>query len=141
MNRSIIRLSGLNTLIAFTFYGPGAGQNSFDVNIQVDVSSGLGPVNHIWRYFGADEPNYAYMTNGRKLLENLGSLRPGEVFFRAHNLLTSGDGTADLKWGSTNAYTENEEGNPVYYWDILDSIFDAYLHNGVRPYLCLRLCQ
>ncbi len=135
MNRSIIRLSGLITLIVISFSSPVTGQDSFDVNIQVDVSFGLGPVNHIWRYFGADEPNYAYMKNGRKLLGNLGSLRPGEVFFRTHNLLTSGDGSADLKWGSTNAYTEDETGSPVYYWDILDSIFDAYINNGVRPYI------
>ena len=135
MKRSIIRLAGLITLIAISFYESAQCQDTYEVNIQVDVSSSLGPVNHIWRYFGADEPNYAYMKNGNKLLEDMGLLRPGEVYFRAHNLLTSGDGTADLKWGSTNAYTEDEEGNPVYYWDILDSIFDTYLNNGVRPYV------
>ncbi|MEA1887022.1 MAG: beta-xylosidase [Bacteroidota bacterium] len=135
MRRSIIRLAILITLLSVIFYNSSPGQDSFDVNIQVDVSSGLGPVNHIWRYFGADEPNYAYMKNGNKLLGDLGSLSPGEVFFRAHNLLNSGDGSADLKWGSTNAYTEDEEGNPIYYWDILDSIFDTYLKNGITPYV------
>lgn len=132
---SIIRSAVLITLSSVIFYNSSTGQDSFKVNIQVDVSSNLGPVNHIWRYFGADEPNYAYMKNGKKLLGDLGSLRPGEIFFRAHNLLNSGDGTADLKWGSTNVYTEDEEGNPVYYWGILDSIFDTYLGNGVRPYV------
>ena len=89
----------------------------------------------IWRFFGADEPNYATMKNGRKLLSELGALRPKEVYFRAHNLLTSGDGTPALKWGSTGAYDEDANGHPLYNWRILDSIFDAYLENGVRPYV------
>jgi hypothetical protein len=32
------------------------------------------------------------------------------VFVRVHNLLTSGDGTHALKWGSTNVYTEDGGG-------------------------------
>lgn len=107
----------------------------FDVNIRVDVAETLGEVNHIWRFFGADEPNYAYMKNGRKLLGDLGSLKEKQVFFRAHNMLNTGEGTYALKWGSTNAYTEDEDGNPVYDWTIVDSIFDAYIENGVRPYV------
>ena len=38
-----------------------------------------------------------------------------------------GDGTPALKWGSTNAYTEDSHGNAVYDWSIVDGIFDAYL--------------
>lgn len=114
---------------------PANCQDYFNVNINIDASSRIGPLNRIWRYFGADEPNYAYMPNGTRLLKDLGSLDPGKVYFRAHNLLTTGKGTYGLKWGSTNAYTEDEDGNPVYYWGIVDSIFDAYIANGVRPYV------
>ena len=67
----------------------------------------LGPLRPIWRFFGADEPNYATMPNGKKLLGELGELAPESVYFRTHNLLTSGDGTPALKWGSTNAYRED----------------------------------
>jgi xylan 1,4-beta-xylosidase len=63
----------------------------------------------------------------------LGELAPKHVYFRAHNLLTSGDGTPALKWGSTGAYRE-EDGKPIYDWTILDRIFDTYLERGVRPY-------
>ena len=35
-----------------------------------------------------------------------------QVYFRTHNLLTTGDGTPALKWGSTNAYTEDAQGRP-----------------------------
>lgn len=112
----------------------GAGRESFAVSVRVDASDSQGELRDVWRFFGADEPNYAYMKNGRKLLGELGALKPKQVYFRAHSLLCSGDGTPALKWGSTGVYSEDEQGNPVYDWTILDRIFDAYLENGVRPY-------
>ena len=105
------------------------------VTIRVDASKTIGELRPFWRFFGADEPNYATMEDGRKLLAELGELRPKEVFFRAHNLLTSGDGTPALKWGSTGVYREDAEGRPVYNWTIVDGIFDSYLARGVRPYV------
>jgi xylan 1,4-beta-xylosidase len=56
------------------------------------------------------------------------------VYFRTHNLLNTGDGTPALKWGSTNVYSEDARGRPVYDWTVLDRIFDTYLSRGVRPY-------
>ena len=43
-------------------------------------------------FFGADEPNYATMKNGRLLLKELGQLAPG-VFTSAPTTCCSGDGT------------------------------------------------
>ena len=107
----------------------------FPVHVRVDASKPTGELRPVWRFFGADEPNYAYMKDGQKLLKELGELRPKQVYFRTHNLLTSGDGTPALKWGSTGAYREDAQGNPVYDWTILDRIFDTYLERGVRPYV------
>src|SRR5215831_5746439 len=115
---------------------PTSGANSFPVKILVDAAKVKGPLNPVWRMFGADEPNFAYMKDGKKLLRELSQMAPGRsVFFRTHNLLTSGDGTPSLKWGSTNAYREDENGKPVYDWTILDRIFDTYLQQGVKPYV------
>ena len=108
---------------------------SFPVTIRVDAAKPVGPLQPIWRFFGADEPNYATMKDGRKLLGQLGELRPKQVYFRTHNLLNTGDGTPALKWGSTNAYTEDAQGRPVYDWSGIDRIFDTYLERGVRPYV------
>ena len=108
---------------------------SFQVSINVDAGQSLGPLRPVWRFFGADEPNYAYLPDGERLIGELGALKPGEVYFRAHNLLTTGDGTPGLKWGSTNAYREDQSGTPIYDWTILDRIFDTYLKHGVRPYV------
>lgn len=109
--------------------------NSFPVSITVDAGKPLGELKPIWRMFGADEPNYATMPDGEKLLGELGALKPKDVFFRTHNLLCSGDGTPAFKWGSTGVYSEDAGGKPVYNWKILDGIFDTYLTNGVRPYV------
>ena len=129
---SISRHAGLFLLFLFSPQVIAAGE-SFPVAIRVDAATTTGDLKPIWRFFGADEPNYAYMKNGKKLVGELGEMAHKRVYFRAHNLLTSGDGTPGLKWGSTGAYRE-EQGKPIYDWTILDRIFDTYLERGVRPY-------
>jgi xylan 1,4-beta-xylosidase len=121
-------------LLLLGFGACAATTGSFPVRLRVDAARPQGELKPIWRFFGADEPNYAYMKHGQRLLGELGALAPERVFFRAHNLLTSGDGTPALKWGSTGAYREDDAGNPVYDWTILDRIFDTYRAHGVRPY-------
>jgi xylan 1,4-beta-xylosidase len=114
-----------------------ATAESLAVTIDVDASKTTGEFKPIWRFFGADEPNYAYMKDGRKLLKRLGELSPQQernVYFRTHNLLNSGDGTPALKWGSTNIYSESSSGAAIYDWTIVDRIFDTYLAAGVRPF-------
>jgi len=107
----------------------------FPVTIRVVASKPVGELTPIWRFFGADEPNYAYMKDGKKLLAELGQLGSPQVYFRCHHLLTSGGGAYALKWGSTSAYQEDAEGRPVYDWTINDRIFDTYLERGVKPYV------
>jgi xylan 1,4-beta-xylosidase len=108
-------------------------QGGAPVSIKVDAGASLGSYTAVWSYFGADEPNYSYAPNGQHLLRELSQLGPSPVYVRLHNLLTTGDGSASLKWGSTNAYREDAEGKPVYDWTITDRIFDALTKNGVRP--------
>ena len=82
------------------------------VNIQVQVDQSQGPLPPIWNFFGYDEPNYTYAPNGKKLLGELAALSPTPAYVRVHNLLTTGDGSSSLKWGSTNVYTEDAAGKP-----------------------------
>ncbi|QIL38255.1 beta-xylosidase [Pedobacter sp. HDW13] len=102
-------------------------------NIEVNFDQQIAPMKPVWAWFGYDEPNYTYMKDGQKLLTEISKLSPVPVYVRAHNLLTSGDGTPALKWGSTNAYTEDAKGNPVYNWKIVDQIFDTYVKRGMKP--------
>jgi xylan 1,4-beta-xylosidase len=103
------------------------------VEIRVHTRDTRGELTPIWAWFGNDEPNYAYMRDGQPLLGELADLGSATVHFRAHNLLTSGDQTAALKWGSTNVYTEDANGKPVYDWKILDRILDTYQSHHVKP--------
>jgi len=105
------------------------------VSIRIDAAQKLGTAQPVWAYFGYDEPNYTYAPNGAKLIAELGALRPSSVWIRTHNLLTTGDGTPALKWGSTNAYTEDTAGKPVYDWTITDRIFDTYLAAHAKPFV------
>jgi len=102
--------------------------------IAVDLAQKKAPMKPVWAWFGYDEPNYTYMKDGQKLLTEIAALSKGPVYVRAHSLLVTGDGVAALKWGSTNAYTEDVHGNPVYNWKIIDSIFDTYVKRGMKPF-------
>ena len=53
----------------------GTSENQL-VTIRVGAAKTHGELRPIWRFFGADEPNYAYMKHGKKLLGELGELRP-----------------------------------------------------------------
>jgi xylan 1,4-beta-xylosidase len=103
------------------------------VTISVDLNAEKGKMKPVWAWFGYDEPNYTYMKDGKKLLSELSALSPVPVYVRTHNLLTSGDGIPSLKWGSTNVYTEDDNGNPGYDWTIIDRIFDTYMEREMKP--------
>jgi xylan 1,4-beta-xylosidase len=105
------------------------------VEIRVDTLVKQGGYHPIYSYFGYDEPNYTYSANGKKLIGELNGLSPVRTVIRTHHLLITGDGTPAMKWGSTNAYTEDAAGKPVYDWTIIDRIFDTYMQNHVRPFV------
>ena len=101
--------------------------------IMVDFANKIGAYKPIYSWFGYDEANYTTMPNGKVLLRELGDLSPVPVYIRAHHLLTSGDGKAELKFSSTNVYREDASGRAIYDFTILDGIFDEYQAAGVRP--------
>jgi xylan 1,4-beta-xylosidase len=105
------------------------------VAIQVDAGQRQRPFKPAWNYFGYDEPNYTYTENGRKLIRELVALSPAPVHIRTHFLLATGDGAAGLKWGSTNAYTEDSSGKPLYDWTIVDKILGTYVDAGAIPFV------
>jgi len=105
------------------------------VSIDVDLSHSLGTYRPVDDWFGYDEANYTTAPGGRKLLKELHDLSPVPVYIRFHHLLTSGNGTPELKWSSTGVYGEDTEGHPVYNFTILDGLFDALKAAGVRPYV------
>ena len=110
-----------------------ASQAQNPVAIYVDLAKPEGAYTPIYRWFGYDEANYTTMHYGRQLLRELHDLSPAPVYIRFHHLLTSGNGVPELKWSSTNVYSEDASGDPVYNFKIMDNIFDALAAAGVRP--------
>ena len=68
---------------------PLSDTSAVHATITVDAAQPVGELKPIWRFFGADEPNYAYMKDGQKLLGELGQLGTPQVYFRTHHLLTA----------------------------------------------------
>lgn len=136
MGRGLFGLVAVSLSLFLPLCGQTKSNGVTPVRVTVHADDPTGPFTPIWSYFGADEPNYLYGPHGRTLLNELGALghaANAPVYFRAHNLFTTGDGSGSLKWGSTNVYTERADGTPVYDWTITDRIFDAMRDAGVHP--------
>ena len=103
------------------------------VSVQVNLQRSQGKFNPVYRWFGYDESGYTDTQEGEALLHQLHALTSAPVYVRAHFLLTSGNGKPELKWSSSNVYTVDAAGKPVYNWTIIDRIFDAWVHAGVHP--------
>ncbi len=113
----------------------GAGNDAPAVAIKVLADRAQGQVRPVWQFFGYDEANYTYAPDGKKLLTEIAGLKPTPAHIRTHHLLTSGDGTAWLKWSSTGIYREDDQGRPIYNWEIVDHIFDTLRERGLKPYV------
>ncbi len=103
------------------------------VSIYVDATQRGNPLRHVWQYYGYDECNYTTAADCIDLMRTVSQINAHPTYLRQHFLLNSGDGTAALKWGSTNAYAEDPDGRPVYSWRIMDPILDAVVASGCRP--------
>lgn len=103
------------------------------VTIDVDAISAGTPLEPVWSYFGYDELNYTTTPDGRELLATLSAMHRAPVHVRSHFLFNTGDGTPALKWGSTNIYTEDADGNPIYDYSLIDAIVDATVDAGAVP--------
>jgi xylan 1,4-beta-xylosidase len=130
--RQTLKLSGW-ILSAALLAATGRAQTP--VNVTVDLARAQGTYKPIYRWFGYDESNYTTAKYGRQLLRELHDLSPNPVYIRAHHLLTSGNGIPELKWSSSNVFSLDAAGRPVYDFTITDQTFDAYKDAGVKPFV------
>ena len=130
---TLAMLGGVASFAQGTVPPPVPPSSAPPADIQVDLNQPVGPYKPIYRWFGYDEANYTTMPHGWELLKQLHDLSPAPVYIRVHHLFTSGNGQAELKFSSTNVYSEDANGKPVYDFKLLDGIFDAYKAAGVRP--------
>ena len=111
-----------------------SAQTPATVNVAVDATAPGAALERIWPNHGYDEVNLSTTPEGQALLSTLATAHTAPVHVRTHFLLNTGDGTPSLKWGSTNAYTEDAAGNPIYTWTLLDGIMDAITGAGAFPF-------
>jgi xylan 1,4-beta-xylosidase len=105
------------------------------VNVSVDASAPGAPLERVWPFHGYDEINYTTVPEGSALLGTIAAAHSAPVHVRNHFLLNTGDGTPAMKWGSTNVYTEDAAGNPIYSWTLTDGIVDAITAAGAFPFV------
>lgn len=105
------------------------------VQVHVDASKWLGELPHNWNYIGYDEPNYTYAPEGEALLAKFGALQEKPYYVRPHHVFCTGNTHHAYKWGSTNVYLEDEEGNPIYDFETFDLIFDTLLKHNLKPFV------
>jgi len=103
------------------------------VSVHVDAAKWMGELPHTWNYIGYDECNYTHSPGGMELIEKFGRLEK-PYYMRAHHMLCTGILHAFYKWGSTNVYIEDEEGNPVYNYETIDLMMDIWLKNNCKPF-------
>jgi xylan 1,4-beta-xylosidase len=105
------------------------------VSVSVDAGEWLGALPHNWNYIGYDEANYTYTPEGQELLARFMTFEEKPYYVRVHHLFCTGNCHGFYKWGSTNAYLEDDAGNPVYDWSIVDLVFDTMLRYNCKPFV------
>lgn len=103
--------------------------------VVVDASKWVGEFRHMWNMIGYDEINYTTVPDGEKTLAKFAEFAERQYYVRAHHLLCTGNCLGLPKWGSTNVYLEDEEGNSIFNWTIIDEIFDTYLKYNLKPFV------
>jgi xylan 1,4-beta-xylosidase len=132
--RSFLAITLLLSFRSAPSLAQASGQGGRDViRISVDASKPGAPLRHVWPFFGFDECNFAVAPDARELIRTLSDSQPDPVYIRCHFLLNTGNGVPGLKWGSTNAYTEDASGNPIFDWTIMDGILGSISQSGARP--------
>jgi xylan 1,4-beta-xylosidase len=122
-------------LLVLTSCGGGQAPAIAIVDVSVDATAAGAPLERVWPFYGYDEINYTTTPEGRALLATIAAAHTAPVHVRSHFLLNTGDGAPAVKWGSTNVYTEDSAGNPVYSWTLTDGIMDAVTAAGAFPFV------
>lgn len=103
------------------------------VQVSINAEKWTGKLEHTWNYIGYDECNYTHSPGGMDLIRKFGKLEK-PYYVRAHHMLCTGILHAFYKWGSTNVYIEDVNGNPIYNYETIDQMVDIWLENNCKPF-------
>ena len=103
------------------------------VLVNVDASKSAGELAHSWNYIGYDECNYTHSPGGIELINKFGHLEK-PYYIRAHHMLCTGICHGFYKWGSSNVYNEDQNGDPIYDYTTIDLMVDTWLSHNCKPF-------
>ncbi|MBW3077788.1 GH39 family glycosyl hydrolase [Bifidobacterium simiiventris] len=104
-------------------------------HITVDAAQLTGTLDRSWRYIGYDECNYTYMPEGKELLAKFGAMPDAPYYVRTHFMFCNGSCHGTQKFGSSNIYREDANGNAIYDFTYYDLILDTILATGNKPFV------
>jgi xylan 1,4-beta-xylosidase len=108
------------------------------VTMTIDTTAEGWPLIRPWAFFGYDEPNFSTSTLARQLMKTLATIDPQRpTYLRCHFLLCTNEGQPALKWGATDVYREDGNGNPIYDFRMIDEIVAAQVDSGCIPLIDL----
>jgi xylan 1,4-beta-xylosidase len=131
----LARASALLALGCTASKKPASASQAGGVDISVDGAASGTPLRSVWAFHGYDEVNVTTQPEGEALLRAIVAMHAAPVHVRNHFLFNTGDGEPSLRWGSTNVYTEDVDGSPVYDWSLTDGILDAITEAGASPFV------
>ena len=104
--------------------------------VSIDCEKIIGELKPIWNSIAYDEINGCYTQRGQDVLRVLKDEVCQRAFYvRNHNAFTSGNYLSYPLEGSTNIYREDQNGNPIYYFDVIDRIYDTLIANNLIPHV------
>lgn len=109
--------------LAIAFIPPANAQNTVHQQININTHAPTTPLPHFWEEaFGSPHANMTLRVDYRRDLREVKHVTDFD-YVRFHGILDDGNGV----------YSENQHGNPVYNFTLVDHIYDGLLKNGVRP--------
>ncbi|MCK4966335.1 hypothetical protein KAS50_04850, partial [bacterium] len=141
---AVSRRIGLFTIIfivgifCITSFFKGSRLNSAEKsNIQISVDAGkiTGSLSHIWNGFMGNAA-LTITPDGEKLLSRIVETSKYPYYRRVWGVTRSDAGNFE-SYGSTNVYNEDDEGNPIYDYTIIDQLFDILISKNIIPIACI----
>lgn len=109
--------------LALTLTASAGAQSVVNEQININTHAQTTPFPHFWEeMFGSSRANTMLRAQYLKDLRQVKKVTDFD-YVRAHGILDD----------DNDVYTEDEHGNPVYNFQVVDQIYDGLLRNGVRP--------
>ncbi|MCL5262788.1 MAG: glycosyl hydrolase family 39 [Acidobacteria bacterium] len=115
--------AGMAAAMTLALATPALAQSGVQEQININTHAPATPFPHFWEeMFGSPHANMTLRADYRRDLRSVKKVTDFD-YVRFHGILDDGNGV----------YSEDQHGNAVYNFQLVDHIYDGLLKNGVRP--------